>query len=122
MSVQWDIRRKNGSELGPYSTEAVLKLIKDGELLGTEFIRQHPHGKWQLISRQADFYDRLLEALENNVKPPPQSNKAPNFAQETVIGVPPQKSRGDEITEKKEDAVEPISVESILKPIDPPAS
>lgn len=119
MSVQWDIRRKNGSELGPYSTEAVLKLIKDGELLGTEYIRQHPHGKWQLISRQADFYDRLLEALEKNVKPQAPSNHPPKFAQETVIDVTPKSKQNEEITEKRSDKPEEDlpSIESILKPL-----
>ena len=74
----------NGRVMGPYSTEAVLKLISEGALGGEERIRKSPGGQWIPISKEADFYDRLLEALhEGTNKPQPQL--AETMAQETVI-------------------------------------
>ncbi len=63
-SVQWLIKTESKKNLGPYSTEAVLKLIAQGAFAGTEKIKRYPDGKWTAISKQPDFYDKLLEALE----------------------------------------------------------
>ncbi len=94
-SVMWSIRKDDGKEFGPYSTEAVLKLIRDGSLVGTEYIRAHPDGKWMVISRQTDFYEMLLQALEEKSKPKkkpaniPESKKLASMNEETVVGIVP---------------------------------
>ncbi|MFN7262921.1 MAG: tetratricopeptide repeat protein [Pseudobdellovibrionaceae bacterium] len=62
--TQWLIRTESGQQIGPYNTQAVLKLIGDGSLKGLEQIRKYPDGKWLAISREPEFYDQLLEVLE----------------------------------------------------------
>lgn len=82
-SIQWLIKTESNRQLGPYSTEAVLKLIAEGAFTGSEQIKRYPDGKWNPISRQPDFYDKLLEALEE-VKKPVAKNRE-KFEAETVI-------------------------------------
>ncbi|MEZ0391327.1 MAG: hypothetical protein ACAH59_03865, partial [Pseudobdellovibrionaceae bacterium] len=63
-TIQWLIKTESDRQLGPYSTEAVLKMISEGALTGGEKIKRYPDGKWTAISKEPDFYDKLLEALE----------------------------------------------------------
>lgn len=68
-SAQWLIRTESGKQLGPYSTEAVLRLISEGTFTGLETVKRFPDGKWIPFSREPDFYDKLLDALsEKNLK------------------------------------------------------
>ncbi len=67
--IQWLIKTANNRHLGPYSTQSILKLISDGTFSGEEQIKRHPDGKWNPISKQPDFYDKLLEALDEVKKP-----------------------------------------------------
>jgi tetratricopeptide (TPR) repeat protein len=97
--VQWLIRTETGKQLGPYSTEAVLKLIAEGAFTGVEQIKRYPDGKWTVISRQPDFYDKLLEALEEVGKSPQsQQRAAEKFEAETVIVRPQRIEQEDEET------------------------
>ncbi len=80
-NIQWLIRTENEKQIGPYSTEAVLKLISEGALTGGEKIKRYPDGKWTAISKQTDFYDKLLEALE---EVPRVSFKASEEKQEKI--------------------------------------
>lgn len=66
--VQWLIRTNQGRELGPFNTSTVLRLIRQGELDGTEKIKSLPSGKWIAISRDPDFYDELLKTIEGTSK------------------------------------------------------
>lgn len=68
-SIQWLIKTASEKQLGPYSTETVLKLIADGTFTGSETIKRYPDGRWTQISKQPDFYDKLLEVLEEAAKP-----------------------------------------------------
>jgi tetratricopeptide (TPR) repeat protein len=96
-SVQWLIRTETGKQIGPYSTEAVLKLISEGAFTGVEQIKRYPDGKWTVISRQPDFYDKLLEALEEVGKPRQSPRQAAEkFEAETVIS--PLQKKDDEET------------------------
>lgn len=88
-SIQWLIKTESERQLGPYSTEAVLKLIADGALTGTEKIKRYPDGKWTAISREPDFYDKLLEALEEIPKIKDEKKQHDKYEAETVIGKPP---------------------------------
>ena len=63
IGVKWQILTATGRQLGPYSTEAVLRLIKQGALDGSEQIKKHPDGRWHPISKKPEFYDHLLEVL-----------------------------------------------------------
>ena len=76
--IQWLIKTQGGKQIGPYGTDAVLRLISEGAFAGLEEIKRYPDGKWNPISKQADFYDKLLEALEEVNKAPKNSkNKKP---------------------------------------------
>lgn len=68
--VEWLIRMADRRELGPFTTSSILKLIRQGDLDGSEKIKRLPDGKWIAISREADFYDQLLLTLQE-----PKDNK-----------------------------------------------
>lgn len=87
----------NGRVMGPYSTEAILKLIAEGALSGDERIKKASGGSWIPISKEAAFYDKLLEALHEVAKPNPQLTET--MSQETVIA--------------------PLPSEALIPPLDP---
>lgn len=87
IQVTWVVRTANGQVKGPYSTEAVLRMIGEGVFSGQEMISKLPDGQWTQISKEAAFYDKLLEALEDVVKVDPK--KAQKMEADTVIIKPP---------------------------------
>lgn len=87
IQVTWVVKTQNGQIKGPYSTEAILRMIGEGVFSGQEYISKMPDGKWTLISKEPDFYDKLLEALEGVVQVDP--DKSAKMEAETVI-VPPE--------------------------------
>lgn len=96
-AIKWMLVGQHGEPTGPYLTVEVVKLIREGRIVGSERIRKLPDGKWIEISREPEFYDRLLEALEESihskgypksvfkeenspkklVEPPPTTDKTP---------------------------------------------
>lgn len=106
--IQWLIKTQSGKQIGPYGTDAVLKLIADGAFAGLEEIKRYPDGRWTPISKQPDFYDKLLEALEEVHKPSsrrgpsktPQQNLQ-KFEMETIIGKPPEPDEKTENTDRQ---------------------
>ncbi|MGZ3775320.1 MAG: tetratricopeptide repeat protein [Pseudobdellovibrionaceae bacterium] len=96
IQVTWVIKNKSGQVKGPYSTNAILRMIGEGVFSGQEMISKLPDGQWTSISKEPAFYDKLLEALEEVVEVDPK--KAHKMEAETVImQSPPQKNakRGD---------------------------
>ena len=87
IQVTWVVKTKTGQVKGPYSTEAILKMIGEGVFSGQEMISKLPDGQWTLISKETAFYDKLLEALEGVVEVDPK--KAHKMEAETVIMRPP---------------------------------
>ena len=65
--VQWVLRSDQGKLRGPFNTQVVLKMIREGQVSGEEKIARYPGGKWIPISQEPEFYDHLLGALENDV-------------------------------------------------------
>src|SRR4051812_9642616 len=63
--VRWEIQTANGKISGPFTTTDVLKQISEGQLKGGEKIKRYPDGTWVLISKQPQFYDHLLNALND---------------------------------------------------------
>ncbi|OQW47807.1 MAG: hypothetical protein A4S09_14750 [Proteobacteria bacterium SG_bin7] len=59
----WMIKEGSGRIIGPHTTEKVLELIKTLELTGQEFVSLYPSGEWIPISKHAEFYDLLLDAI-----------------------------------------------------------
>jgi tetratricopeptide (TPR) repeat protein len=89
----------NGRIMGPYSTDAVLKLIGEGALTGTEKIKKATGGSWIPISKEPDFYDRLLEALHAETPKVENPTLPETMAQETVVA--------------------PLPIEAMIPPTDP---
>jgi tetratricopeptide (TPR) repeat protein len=73
--VQWVLKSNYGEEIGPYTTDALIRLISSGSLQGDEKIRRFPHGRWIDISKQSEFYDSLLKVLEDSVKADPRAKR-----------------------------------------------
>ncbi len=93
-SIQWLIKTESDRQLGPYSTEAVLKLISQGALSGGEQIKRYPDGKWAAISRQPDFYDKLLDALEEIPKFDP--NRRERIEADTIVAPMPERQQSED--------------------------
>lgn len=91
--IEWLIKNEEGKISGPYSTEAVLKLISQNIFDGTEQVSLHPGGKWIDISREPKFYDQLLNVLEGVVGK--SDSEVQNMHAETVVQASPK-----EITKK----------------------
>ncbi len=87
IQVTWVVKTRAGQVKGPYSTEAILRMIGEGVFSGQEMISKLPDGQWTLISKEPDFYDKLLEALEGVINVDPK--KAQKMEAETVILKPP---------------------------------
>jgi hypothetical protein len=86
---EWLIKSENGKQSGPFDTPTVLRMISDGSFLGSELIKRYPDGKWIAISREPEFYDRLLEALEETKSTKKKSEEVilPGLKQETFSSI-----------------------------------
>jgi len=82
-SVQWKILLQSGRILGPYTTEAVLTLIREGAVMENAQIKRIGGSQWKPISSEAKFYDELLNALEGVA--PPNPKVIEKMSSETVI-------------------------------------
>lgn len=87
--TKWVIRLNTEQVKGPYSTEAVVKMITEGIFSGTEEICGYPEGDWQVLTKQPEFYEALLESLENPAEV--DQKKAQKMEAETVVRVPAKK-------------------------------
>ncbi len=84
-SGQWVIKLQTDQVKGPYSTEALKKMIITGAFSGNEEVCSYPEGEWKLLTKQPEFYDSLLESLENPVEV--DIKRAQKMEAETVIRV-----------------------------------
>lgn len=109
--VNWVIKMNNGQVKGPYSTEAVIRMISEGVFVGQEMISRLPDGNWNLISKEPAFYDKLLDALEDVVVVDPK--KAQKMEAETVI-MPPSHTQSN----KNRNLLEPLIEESKKSKVD----
>lgn len=82
-AIQWKILLASGKIIGPYSTEAVLNLIREGAVQEDAQIKRDGVGTWKAISTEAEFYDALLSALEGIAPPNPKVFEG--MSSETVI-------------------------------------
>lgn len=62
----WILRDSSGKVIGPYGFEAIQQLIARGAITGDEMIAQHPGQKWVELATLPEFYDLILEAMEQN--------------------------------------------------------
>lgn len=70
--IYWVVKTTAGQTKGPYTTEALLKLIGEGVFSGSELVSRHPGGQWTLLLKESQFYDKLLDALEGSVEKVPK--------------------------------------------------
>lgn len=85
---QWMIKSETEQIKGPYSTDAVCKMILEGICSGLEEISAYPDGDWRPFSKQIEFYEVLLESLENPVDR--DEKNAVKMDAETVVRVSPK--------------------------------
>lgn len=71
--VQWLIRNKKGEVHGPITTVEVIRKIRSGLYYGEEFISRFPDGRWFPISYDENFFNVLLEVLEQELYDKPES-------------------------------------------------
>jgi tetratricopeptide (TPR) repeat protein len=88
IQIHWIVKTTAGQTKGPYSTEALLKLIGEGVFSGSEMVSRYPGGQWTPLSKENQFYDKLLEALESSVEEVPKQNDKANA--ETIVGPVPE--------------------------------
>ncbi len=96
---RWVIKLEADQIKGPYSTDAVCKMIASGIFNGNERICAYPEGEWKSLNKQPEFYEALLESLENPVEV--DSKKAQRMDAETVIRASPHEPTKDK-DEKKD--------------------
>ena len=56
---------ENGQIKGPFPSESISKMIVEGILTGQEEVAQHPSAEWRPLAKVHEFYEALLESLEN---------------------------------------------------------
>ena len=88
--VRWEIQNQSGKISGPFSTAEVLKQISEGLLMGGEKIMRYPDGSWVVISKQPQFYDHLLNALNEVADYKKPENKS-RVSKVTVSKIEPEK-------------------------------
>jgi tetratricopeptide (TPR) repeat protein len=65
--VQWLIRTSKGEIEGPFTTVEVIRKIRSGVYVGEEYISKFPSGRWFPISYDENFFNILLEVLEDEL-------------------------------------------------------
>lgn len=88
IQIHWIVKNTTGQTKGPYTTEALLKLIGEGVFSGSEMVSRYPGGQWTQLSKETKFYDKLLEALESSIEDVPK--RPENANAETVVGPVPE--------------------------------
>ena len=92
-SDQWVVRTSADQVKGPYTTEVLRGMIVSGSFNGTEEVCEYPQGEWQVLTKQPEFYDSLLESLENPVEAVQKRNQ--KMEAETVVRASPPSAVGN---------------------------
>ncbi len=115
--IQWMTKDSSGTLRGPFTTDAIIKLISQGVFVGGEFISQVPNGAWMKITKEPQFYDKLLEAIEVSASADEDISKAlfSKMAADTIVQkVTPEKdlSSNHSIFKKDENLESTQKIES----------
>jgi len=97
IQIHWVVKTTGGQTKGPYTTEALLKLIGEGVFSGSEMVSRYPDGQWTLLSQETQFYDKLLEALESSVEPVPKNTANA----ETIVGPIPEHLKSPQASQRQ---------------------
>ena len=82
-SGQWVIKLQSDQVKGPFTTDELRNMIIGGSYTGSEEVCEYPQGEWQILTKQPEFYDALLESLENPIEA--RNARAQKMDAETVI-------------------------------------
>lgn len=85
---QWRVKLENGQVKGPFPSESISKMIVEGILTGQEEVAQHPSADWRPLAKVHEFYEALLESLENPTER--DEKKAAKMEAETQIQSRPE--------------------------------
>ena len=85
---QWRVKMENGQIKGPFPSESISKMIVEGILTGQEEVAQHPSAEWRPLAKVHEFYEALLESLENPTER--DEKKAAKMDAETQVQSTPQ--------------------------------
>lgn len=80
---------ENGQIKGPFPSESISKMIVEGILTGQEEVALHPSQDWRPLAKVHEFYEALLESLENPTER--DEKKAAKMDAETQIQSKPEK-------------------------------
>ncbi len=92
-SDQWVVRTSADQVKGPYTTEVLRGMIVSGSFNGTEEVCEYPQGEWQVLTKQSEFYDALLESLENPIDA--VQKRSQKMEAETVVRAAPPSAVGN---------------------------
>jgi tetratricopeptide (TPR) repeat protein len=84
ISITWIIKNQRGQIKGPYTTIEILDFISGGTFTGEEQISKYPGGEWTTISKEPEFYEKILETLENQLKDPSPIPKEPKIESKNI--------------------------------------
>lgn len=117
ISITWIVKNAKGQIKGPYTTIEVLNFISGGMFTGDEQISKYPGGEWTIISKEPEFYERILETLEGQLKPDKNEKSANTKKPEgdaTVAQLPNQH------TQNQKTLVKPVQISPNQSKINPP--
>ncbi len=106
--VQWLIRNKHGEVEGPLTTVEVVRRIRSGVYYGEEFVSRYPEGRWHPISYDEDFFNILLEVLEQELSEEPEEELPEK--KEVTQRIETIKKEFEQGQELKDDGEEPPKV------------
>lgn len=100
--IHWLVMLPAGKVIGPYRRSAVLKLIQEGAANEECRVKKMGTGTWLPITKEPEFFDAILKAMENPVsKDPSHQGDADNLFAETVIGRAPESAEATEFGKSK---------------------
>lgn len=90
--VHWLIILETGKVIGPYTTDAVLRLIKEAAIDERCRIKKMGSGTWIPISREPLFFDALINEVNNPSRSGKNQGAGDNLISETQIVPPPNET------------------------------
>ena len=79
----WLVKFESGQTKGPFTTMAINKMLSKGTMSGHEEVSAYQDGPWQPLEKIPDFFESLLDSLENPTTR--DEVKAKKMDAETVI-------------------------------------
>lgn len=101
--VHWLIILETGKVIGPYTTDAVLRLIQEAAIDERCRIKKMGSGSWIPISKEPLFFDALINEVNNPSRSGKNAGAGDNLISETQIVPPPGDLTATENTDGNQD-------------------